>query len=270
MACVTPSHCQPCTTCGQTPAGAPAEPACPPLPDGTYTNVTLVVEDGCIVSVQNGDAPLYSPDVCCAPVGVSGGGSGLDGEQGPPGVAATVSIGSVTSLGYGATPTVVNSGSPTNAILNFGIPRGEPGDDGESATGATSNLGGIDLDNGSIKDPLPGLWPPVLNVAFAPTGVAGVTLNATKDTGTGIVTLTVDLTAYDTMMDASFVAIDARIDPLEASINKPTSYTVLGAPSPVTAGAGSMIYVSNEVGGPVLAFSDGANWLRVTDRAIIS
>jgi hypothetical protein len=34
--------------------------------------------------------------------------------------------------------------------------------------------------------------------------------------------------------------------------------------------AGGMIYVSNESGGAVMAFSDGTNWRRVTDRAIVS
>lgn len=48
------------------------------------------------------------------------------------------------------------------------------------------------------------------------------------------------------------------------------SYTVAGVPSAATNGAGSMIYVSNETGGAVPAFSDGTNWRRVTDRAIIS
>ena len=31
-----------------------------------------------------------------------------------------------------------------------------------------------------------------------------------------------------------------------------------------------IVYVSNETGGAVLAFSDGINWRRVTDRAIVS
>jgi hypothetical protein len=31
-----------------------------------------------------------------------------------------------------------------------------------------------------------------------------------------------------------------------------------------------MIYVSDETGGAVPAFSDGTNWRRVTDRAIVS
>lgn len=33
---------------------------------------------------------------------------------------------------------------------------------------------------------------------------------------------------------------------------------------------GGLIYVSNEVGGAVPAFSDATNWRRVTDRAIVS
>jgi hypothetical protein len=48
------------------------------------------------------------------------------------------------------------------------------------------------------------------------------------------------------------------------------SYTVAALPSVSVPGAGAMIYVSNESGGAVLAFSDGAAWRRVTDRAIVS
>lgn len=48
------------------------------------------------------------------------------------------------------------------------------------------------------------------------------------------------------------------------------SYTVATVPSATSAGAGAMIYVSDESGGAVMAFSDGTNWRRMTDRAIIS
>jgi hypothetical protein len=44
------------------------------------------------------------------------------------------------------------------------------------------------------------------------------------------------------------------------------SYTVATLPS--AAVAGQMIYVSDETGGAVPAFSNGTNWLRVTDRTI--
>jgi Protein of unknown function (DUF2793) len=41
-------------------------------------------------------------------------------------------------------------------------------------------------------------------------------------------------------------------------------------PPPGTAGGGAVIYVPDESGGAVLAFSDGAAWRRVTDRATVS
>lgn len=48
------------------------------------------------------------------------------------------------------------------------------------------------------------------------------------------------------------------------------SYTVAALPSAVAVGAGAIVYVSNESGGAVLAFSDGAAWRRVTDRAVVT
>ena len=46
------------------------------------------------------------------------------------------------------------------------------------------------------------------------------------------------------------------------------SYKVDGLPS--AAQPGQMIYVSDETGGSVMAFSDGSNWRRITDRAVVS
>ena len=46
------------------------------------------------------------------------------------------------------------------------------------------------------------------------------------------------------------------------------SYAVAGLPS--AAPAAQIAYVSDETGGSVLAFSDGTNWRRVTDRAVVS
>ncbi|MGJ8615499.1 MAG: DUF2793 domain-containing protein [Sulfitobacter sp.] len=48
------------------------------------------------------------------------------------------------------------------------------------------------------------------------------------------------------------------------------SYTVATLPDPAVIGAASMIYVSDETGGGVTAFSDGTNWRRTTDRAVVS
>jgi hypothetical protein len=47
------------------------------------------------------------------------------------------------------------------------------------------------------------------------------------------------------------------------------TYTVSTLPD-VAVYARGLIYVSNETGGAVVAFSDGTNWRRVTDRAVVS
>lgn len=47
--------------------------------------------------------------------------------KGDPGTAATVSVGAVTKLAAGANPTVANTGSPSAAVLAFGLPSGLQG-----------------------------------------------------------------------------------------------------------------------------------------------
>ena len=51
------------------------------------------------------------------------------------GLSATIQIGSVTTLNPGENATVTNVGTENNAILNFGIPKGEPGQDGSGDGG---------------------------------------------------------------------------------------------------------------------------------------
>ncbi len=48
------------------------------------------------------------------------------------------------------------------------------------------------------------------------------------------------------------------------------NYYVGNLPDATTSGAGSIIYLTDETGGPVLAFSDGTDWRRSTDRNIVS
>lgn len=47
------------------------------------------------------------------------------------------------------------------------------------------------------------------------------------------------------------------------------TFTVAGVP-PAADHPRTLIYVSNEIGGATVAFSDGTNWRRVQDRAIIA
>lgn len=58
------------------------------------------------------------------------------GPQGPAGTSATVAVGTTTS---GPTPAVVNSGTSTNAVLNFTLAKGDKGDPGTGvAAGGTA------------------------------------------------------------------------------------------------------------------------------------
>lgn len=77
------------------------------------------------------------------------GDTGATGPEGPQGNAATVSIGSTTTLPVGYDATVTNSGSIYNAVLNFGIPQGPRGPQG--ATGAKGDKG----DKGDQGNPGP-------------------------------------------------------------------------------------------------------------------
>jgi hypothetical protein len=55
---------------------------------------------------------------------------------------------------------------------------------------------------------------------------------------------------------------------LTKAVNGLQSVTV--AKLPEATPAGKLIYVSDEAGGAVVAFSDGTDWRRVTDRAVVS
>jgi hypothetical protein len=59
---------------------------------------------------------------------------GLEGEQGEAGEkgdAAAIEVGATVTLEPGSSATVANSGTSSEAILNFGIPKGDKGDEGE-------------------------------------------------------------------------------------------------------------------------------------------
>ena len=65
-----------------------------------------------------------------------------------------------------------------------------------------------------------------------------------------------------TEMDARYAKI--------SDIRRLLSYTKTTLPSASGLGAGHLIYVTNDVGGAIPAFSDGTSWRRVSDRAVIA
>lgn len=59
--------------------------------------------------------------------------NGEDGEDGDPGAAATIAVGTVTTLAPGSSATVTNVGTSAAAIFDIAIPRGNPGADGDGS-----------------------------------------------------------------------------------------------------------------------------------------
>lgn len=71
----------------------------------------------------------------------TGGPRGVQGQKGDTGDPATVTAGTATTLPAGSTPVVTNSGTATNAVFNFGIPKGDKGDKGDTGSaGAAATI----------------------------------------------------------------------------------------------------------------------------------
>ena len=120
----------------------------------------LVVLDG-----PQGPQGPTGPAGADGPAGPAGadGPQGAQGPQGPQGdAAATVSVGTTTTLAAGANAAVSNSGTSTAVVLNFDIPRGNTG-----SVGATGPQGPQGVAGPAGADGLDG--------ATGPQGPAGAT-----------------------------------------------------------------------------------------------
>lgn len=72
------------------------------------------------------------------------------------------------------------------------------------------------------------------------------------------------------MANTNFSGPVVSTNGFDGAITVPT-YTVASAPSASTAGAGTLIYVSNgAAGSPILAFSNGTDWKRSDTGATIA
>ena len=99
---------------------------------------------------ENGNWYFGEADTGKPSRGVPGG----KGDKGDPGAAATIEIGSVTTVDAGTDAEVSNSGTQGAALFNFKIPKGEKGDPGEPAL---LLHGTVSANNEIIFDPLPDL-----------------------------------------------------------------------------------------------------------------
>ncbi|HEY9815210.1 MAG TPA: hypothetical protein V6D20_05320 [Candidatus Obscuribacterales bacterium] len=133
-----------------------------------------------------------------------------------------------------------------------------------SRTSSTNNEMGVELDMNSNK---------IINLA-EPTSagdaarLADVQAAISGSTSANLVSFTpYDFISSSNVQGAVQEIVDKLVTP-SVPVLVPKS-TVSALPSATTYDGG-IIIVTDEVGGEVLAFSDGTNWLRTTDRAIVS
>jgi hypothetical protein len=89
-----------------------------------------------------------------------------------------------------------------------------------------------------------------------------VTEAVTQEQDLGLIT---DLTALE--IDMGFIVTGGVLYPSQLVL---PSYTVAQLANLSVVPAGQFVFCSNESGGSIPVFSDGTNWRRVTDRAIVS
>jgi hypothetical protein len=145
----------------------------PTLSIGTVT--TLPAGSRATASIT-GTAPNFVLNLGI-PAGQNGtnGINGTNGTNGTNGQAATLIIGTVTTLSSDAPATVSNSGTQQNAVINFGIPSGQSGRDGQGAT----------ITIGTVTALSPGTTPTVVNVGTPQNAIFNIGLTTGNTGGKG-------------------------------------------------------------------------------------
>jgi hypothetical protein len=150
------------------------------IPGGGYYRVVSITDPTHVVLQNLGITGNAAPTTTVS----SGARVVAAGEKGPsgagtPGDAATIAIGTITTLAPGASATVTNSGTSHAAVLNFGIPQG--------AVGATGGIAGGTL-TGALN-------------ANAPVTLASAATVAIGSAASNIVNIsgTTAITAFDTI-----------------------------------------------------------------------
>jgi len=112
----------------------------------------------------------------------------LGGVEGPAGQAATITVGTTTTLLPGANASVNNSGTSSQAVFNFLIPRGATGATGPTgATGAPGPVGATPLISvGSVLTGIPGSGAVVSISGTAAAPIFNFTIPAGEDGMAGV------------------------------------------------------------------------------------
>ena len=221
--------------------------------------VTSLVLGSLTVEVDGSDSTLALSVLGTAPASLS-----IElGTPGAQGDAATISVGTTTTLSPGSSATVANVGTSSAAVFNFGIPQGQTGATG--ATGATGSPGtAATITAGTTTTLSPGASATVTNsgtsgaavfdfgIPAGQTGATGAT-GATGPTGPGVASggtagqslLKVDGTDYNTTWGTP--ALASHAETTQATVRNNTGSTLT---------PGQIVYINGALGNrPTVALS---------------
>jgi hypothetical protein len=170
--------------------------------------------------------------------------TGPPGSQGSPGAAATIAVGSTTTLAPGSSATVNNSGSSSAATFNFGIPAGVQGNTGATGSqGPAGNAATIAV--GSTTTGAPGTNANVTNTGTSAAAVFAFTIPrgdvgaqgppGPAGAGTGDMLASVYDTNHDNIVD------QAAAVPWTGVTGKPSTFTPSTHASTHVTGGGDVI-----------------------------
>jgi hypothetical protein len=186
----------------------------------TYNRNDMVQHNGASwVALQDGVGTMAQPGLSTlwGKVAADGapGQTGAAGSPGPQGAAATIQVGTVTGLPAGSAPTIVNSGTPFNAVLNFGLPSGADGKSlnprGEWDSSATYNRNDMVQHNGAswvaLQDGVGTMAQPGLSTLWQRVASDGTNTNiAVDNTLTETQTTTGNMVNYNLAVSQSLLA----------------------------------------------------------------
>ena len=121
----------------------------------------------------------------------------IKGAKGDTGNPATVAVGTVSTLPEGYNATVTNTGTASNAVFDFGIPKGDTGEAGgitdiNGYTGAVTTGNGLSFNSGALSSydfNLTNAGTVAMNTLTKPTGISSMSgtfryaLNSDKSIG---------------------------------------------------------------------------------------
>lgn len=188
---------------------------------------------------------------------------GADGKDGLNGT-GTMVVGSVATLPPGSEATVTNVGTSDRAVLNFGIPRGEPGLPGTGGSGSDPNVVGIP-DGGTDGQILTKVGNTSFAAAWRNPPASGGTGGASPETYISIYPWEdggVVVPSFDPVLDATSqqeykAAIDAAIGGQKRSAGANMLRTIFGAAQRLQFKRDGVVVLTLDYTGSLPLFDDG-------------